>query len=43
VQGSDDLARTLKKSVSEILTIISALELEGVIEKNEAGCYQIKV
>jgi len=39
----DDLAIEFAKTVSEILNIISVLEVDGVIEKNQEKKYQIKL
>lgn len=39
----DDLAIGLSKTVSEILNIISVLEIKGVIEKNQEKKYQIRI
>lgn len=42
-QTIDDLAIGLSKTVSEILNIISVLEIDGVIEKNQEHKYQIRI
>jgi DNA processing protein len=39
----DDLAIKLGKTVSEILNIISVLEVNGVVEKNQEHKYQIRL
>ncbi|MFA6512742.1 MAG: DNA-processing protein DprA [Patescibacteria group bacterium] len=39
----DDLAIELRKSVMEILNLISILEIKGVVEKNLEKKYQIKI
>lgn len=38
----DELARTLKAPIHQILTLLSTMELQGVVEKNEQGKYQIR-
>lgn len=38
---SDDLARTLNISVTELLSLISSMELSGLIQRNAVGKYQI--
>ncbi len=40
---SDDLARSLNISVSELLPLLSSMELSGLIQRNEIGKYQIGV
>ena len=39
----DDLADRLSWPVTKVLTLLSGLELEGIIEKNQQGKYQIKL
>ena len=39
----DDLAIELELTVSEVLNIISVLEINGVVEKNMEHKYQIKI
>jgi DNA processing protein len=42
--GSDDLSRSMKKPVSEILSILSSLELQEIVVKSEErGIYEIKI
>jgi DNA processing protein len=42
-QEVDDLAIGLSKAVSEILNIISVLEIKGIVEKNQERKYQIRI
>lgn len=42
-QTVDDLAIELEKIVSEVLNIISVLEINGVVEKNQEKKYQVKI
>ncbi len=42
-QTIDDLAIALLKTVSEVLNLVSVLEINGVIEKNQEKKYQIKI
>ena len=42
-QTVDDLAIELGKTVSEILNIISVLEVNGIVEKNQEKKYQIRL
>ncbi|HEX7542734.1 MAG TPA: DNA-processing protein DprA [Patescibacteria group bacterium] len=42
-QTIDDLAIELGKTVSEVLNIISVMEIKGVVEKNQEKKYQIKL
>ena len=42
-QTVDDLAINLGKTVSEILNLISVLEIKGFVEKNQEKKYQIKI
>lgn len=42
-QTVDDLAIELHKNVTEILNLISLMEIEGVVEKNVEKKYQIKL
>lgn len=37
----DDLARALNLPVTQILQLISGMELSGIVEKNESGKYQV--
>ena len=39
----DDLSRSLSAPVYQILTLLSSMELSGVVEKNASGKYQIKI
>ncbi len=38
----DDLALKLNQPISQVLNIVSLLEIKGVIEKNKEGKYQVK-
>ncbi|MDP4010663.1 MAG: DNA-processing protein DprA [Candidatus Roizmanbacteria bacterium] len=38
----DDLSRSLSAPVYQILTLLSSMELSGVVEKNASGKYQIR-
>ncbi|KKQ36254.1 MAG: protecting protein DprA protein [Candidatus Roizmanbacteria bacterium GW2011_GWA2_37_7] len=39
----DEIARLIKAPVYQVLSLLSTMELSGIIEKNEAGKYQIKI
>ena len=39
----DDIARSIQAPVFRVLTVLSQMELSGIIEKNVAGKYQIKI
>jgi DNA processing protein len=39
----DELARSVKAPIHQILPLLSTMELSGVVEKNEQGKYQIRV
>lgn len=40
---TDDLTRTLNLPVFQVLQLLSGMELSGIIEKNEAGKYQVLI
>lgn len=40
---SDEISRTIRVPISQILTLLSSMEIEGIIEKNESGKYRIRV
>ncbi|MDA1316527.1 MAG: DNA-processing protein DprA [bacterium] len=39
----DELARLVKAPIHQILTLLSTMELSGIVEKNNQGKYQIRV
>ncbi len=39
----DDIARSIRAPVFQILSLLSEMELSGIIEKNVTGKYQIKI
>jgi len=39
----DDIARSIQAPVFQVLTVLSQMELSGIIEKNATGKYQIKI
>lgn len=39
----DEIARAVKAPIHHILTLLSTMELSGIVEKNGAGKYQIRV
>lgn len=40
---SDEIARSIKAPVYQILSLLSSMEIAGIVEKNASGKYQIKV
>lgn len=42
-QLPDEIAKTLSLSVSDVLQVLTDLEMKGIIEKNTEGKYQIKL
>jgi len=40
---SDEIARSIKVPVYQILSLLSSMEIAGIVEKNASGKYQIKV
>jgi len=41
--STDDLVRALNLPVTQVLQLLSGMELSGIIEKNESGKYQIVI
>jgi len=39
----DELARSVRAPISQVLTLVSTMEISGIVEKNEQGKYQIRV
>ena len=40
---SDEIANQTKFSIDKVLNILSMLEINGIVEKNNEGKYQIKL